>query len=224
MKRVIPDASRQVLHLLRGAIPAVTVATLVPLAIFYGVSAFLGLQAGIIASLTWAYVMLARQAMKSRRLSGLLMITAFTLTVRCVAWGVHRSAFTYFAVPVLETVGMGALFVVTLAVGKPLLVSLARDFVPSLGDHLNHGKHRPLVRHLSWVWGVVYLGSATTSAVLLETLNVRWFLILHQASGWIWTGSGVAVSVLYGRRRGKELLAVAMSGLNRAPDPAAAAA
>jgi hypothetical protein len=224
MKNVIHDAPRQVVRLLWGAVPAVTVATLIPLAVFYGVSAFFGLQAGIVASLAWAYGMLARQAMKSRRLSGLLILTAFTLTVRCVVWGVHRSAFTYFAVPVIETVGMGALFVVTLVVGKPLLVSLARDFVPSLGDHLTHGKHRHIVRHLSWVWGVVYLGSATTSAILLLTLNVHWFLLVHQASGWIWTGSGVAVSVLYGRRRGKELLAVAMSGLNRAPAAGAATA
>jgi hypothetical protein len=200
------------------------VATLIPLAAFYGVSAFLGLEAGIVASLAWAYTMLARQAIKSRRFSGLLVLTAFTLTIRCVAWGIHRSAFTYFAVPVIETVGMGALFVVTLVVGRPLLVSLARDFVPSLGDHLTHRDHRPLVRHLSWVWGLVYLGSAATSAVLLETLNVRWFLLLHQASGWMWTGSGLVVSVIYGQRRGKELLAIAMANLNHRPAVAAAGA
>lgn len=222
MTYVIPERPRRVLRLIWGAVPAVTIATLIPLAVFYGVSAFLGLQAGIVASLAWAYAMLAYQAVRSRRLSGLLVLTAFTLTVRSLAWGVHQSAFTYFVVPVIETVGTGALFVVTLALGRPLLVSLARDFVPSLGDHLTHHDHRPLVRHLSCLWGFVYFGSAATSAVLLETLDIKWFLLLHQASGWIWTGTGLAVSVLYGRKRAKELFAVALAGLSHKAAPVGA--
>jgi hypothetical protein len=153
--------------------------------------------------------MLGRQLLMSRRMSGLLMVTALTLTIRCIAWGVHQSTFTYFAVPVVETLGMGALFVITLALGRPLLVSLARDFVPSLGDHLGRVRYRLLVRRLSCLWGAVYLGSACTSAALLGTLNIHWFLLLHQASGWVWTGAGVAVSVAYGRRHGQELFVIA---------------
>ncbi|HEX6393180.1 MAG TPA: VC0807 family protein [Acidimicrobiales bacterium] len=200
---------RKVLRLVAGALPALLVATIIPLFLFYSISAAAGMKAGIIASLAWAYLMLGRQLLTSRRMSGLLMITAFTLTVRCVTWVVHQSTFTYFAVPIAETIGMGALFVVTFLMGRPLLVSLARDFVPSLGDHLTHEKHQRLVRHLSCVWGIVYLGSASTSAVLLLTQNIRWFLLLHQMSGWMWTGTGLTFSFLYGRRHAKELFALA---------------
>ena len=210
----------KVFRLISGALPALLVATIIPLSLFYVMSAAAGMKAGIVASLAWAYLMLGRQILVSRRMSGLLIITAFTLTIRCVTWVVHQSTFTYFAVPVVETIGMGALFVVTLAIGKPLLVNLARDFVPSLGDHLAHHKHQRLVRHLSCVWGLVYLGSACTSAVLLTTQNIHWFLLLHQMSGWIWTGSGLAISFLYGRRHAKELFSMATSGLR----PAALAA
>ncbi len=203
----------KVFRLLAGALPALLVATIIPLSLFYSVSAAAGMKAGIIASLSWAYLMLGHQIVTTRRMSGLLMITAFTLTVRCVTWVIHQSTFTYFAVPVAETIGMGALFVVTLALGRPLLVSLARDFVPSLGDHLSHDKHQRLVRHLSCAWGIVYLGSASTSAFLLLTQNIHWFLLLHQMSGWMWTGTGLVFSFLYGRRHAKELFAVATSGL-----------
>jgi hypothetical protein len=203
----------KVLRLVAGALPALLVATIIPLTLFYSVSAAAGMKAGIVASLAWAYLMLGRQILTTKRMSGLLVITAFTLTVRCVTWVIHQSTFTYFAVPVLETIGMGALFVVTLAMGRPLLVSLARDFVPSLGDHLSHDKHQRLVRHLSCVWGIVYLGSASTSAVLLITQNIHWFLLLHQMSGWMWTGTGLAFSFAYGRRHAKELFHVATSGL-----------
>ncbi|HET7523076.1 MAG TPA: VC0807 family protein [Acidimicrobiales bacterium] len=207
------SVARKVRHIVSGALPAMTVATVIPLSLFYGVSAFAGMKAGIVASLAWAYLMLGRQILLSRRMSGVLTITAFTLTVRCITWVVHQSAFTYFVVPVFETIGMSLLFVVTLALGRPLLVSLARDFVPSLGDRLSHSDHKRLVRDLSCVWGAVYLGSATSSAVLLQTQSMHLFLLLHQMSGWIWTGSGVLVTVLYARRHAQELMTVATSNL-----------
>jgi hypothetical protein len=213
---------RHALRIVRGAVPALMVATVIPLAIFYSVSAVAGMKPAIVASLAWAYAMLGRQAFSTRRVSGLLMITAFTLTVRCIAWVVHQSAFTYFAVPVLETLGMGALFVVTLAIGKPLLVSLARDFVPSLGEHLGGVTYRPLVRRLSLLWGLVYAGSAASSAALLTTQSIHWFLLLHQASGWVWTGTGLALSVVYGLRHGGDLVGIATGG--HRPRPAVAVA
>lgn len=208
-----PPVWRKMLHLLLGALPAITVATLVPLSLFYGVSAVAGMKAGIVASLAWAYLMLGRQIIRSRRMSGVLTITAFTLTIRCITWVVHQSAFTYFMVPVFETIGMSLLFVVTLALGRPLLVSLARDFVPSVGDRLEHSDHKRLVRDLSCVWGAVYLGSASSSAVLLSTQSMHLFLLLHQASGWVWTGSGMFVTFLYARRHAGELMTHATSGL-----------
>lgn len=200
---------RRVAHVVRGALPAVVTATVVPLALFYGVSAGAGMKAGIIASLAWAYLMLGRQLLASRRLSGLLMVTAFALTARCAAWAIHQSTFTYFFVPVVETVGMAGIFLVTLALGRPLLVSLARDFLPSLGDQLNHRSYRPMVRRLSWLWGAVNLGSAATSATLLTTQNLHLFLLFHSVSGWIWTGTGITVSFLYGRRHASDLFAFA---------------
>lgn len=208
-----PAVWRKMLHLLAGALPAMTIATIMPLSLFYAMSAVAGLKAGIVASLAWAYLMLGHQIIRSRRMSGLLMITAFTLTVRCVTWVVHQSAFTFFAVPVFETIGMSLLFVVTLALGRPLLVSLARDFVPSVGDRLQHSDHKRLVRDLSCLWGAVYLGSAASTAVLLNTQSIHLFLLLHQASGWVWTGSGMVATFFYVRRHAGELMTHATSGL-----------
>jgi hypothetical protein len=214
---MVSDTARQAARLVGGAAPAILVATVIPLALFYSLSAAAGMRAGIIASLAWAYLMLAGQMVVRRRISGLLVLTAVTLTIRCVTWVISQSTFTYFAVPVAETVFTAALFVGTLIIGRPLLVSLARDFVPSLGDHLRGDRHRRLVRDLSCVWGAVYMGSALTSGTILLTQNLHWFLLLHQAAGWVWTGSGILVSILYGRRHGKELVGLALGGLRPAP-------
>lgn len=203
----------RVVHVARGALPAVLTATLIPLGLFYAVSAVGGMKAGIIASLSWAYLVLARQLYTSRRASGLLTITAFTLTVRCITWGLHQTPFTYFSVPVAETVGIASLFLVTLVIGRPLLISLARDFVPALGDRLTDVSHRRLVRHVSCIWALVYLGSAATSATLLLTQNIHFFLLFHQASSWTWVAGGLAATFAYGRRHGQELVVLATTGI-----------
>jgi hypothetical protein len=207
------DSVRQTARLVAGAAPAVLVATVIPLTLFYSVSAWAGMQGGIIASLTWAYANLGRQFLVRRQMSGLLTLTSVTLTFRCVTYAVHQSPFTYFAVPVAETLATSLLFVGTMLIGRPLLVSLARDFVPSLGDHLGRHEHRRLVRDLSCVWGLVYLGSALSSGTILLTQSLHWFLLLHQASGWIWSGSGLAISFWYGRRYGMELIDLAKANL-----------
>lgn len=223
-----PSLLRRYAKLLWGAVPAITVATIIPLALFYGVSALTGsLKPGIIASLTWAWVMLIRQIMTKGRISGLLTLTAITLTIRCVTWALHQSTFTYFAVPVAETVVVGTLFVATMALGRPLLVNLAHDFVPSLAEHLAMDKYQPLVRRMSLLWGAVYLGSAATSAILLSTQSMHWFLLMHQFSGWMWTGSGIGLSMLYGRHHAKELFALVHAGVaapRTSPAPAPALA
>ena len=64
------------------------------------------------------------------------------------------------------------------------------------------------------MWGLVYLGSAATSAMLLTTQNIHWFLLFHQASSWTWVAAGLAVSFVYGRRHGKELLSLATAGIS----------
>jgi hypothetical protein len=202
------NSRRRAWHLLRGALPAVTTATLIPLALFYSLSAVAGMKVGIVASLTWAYLVLGRQLLTSRRISGLIIITAVTLTVRCVTWTFHQSTFTYFAVPIATTTAVSTLFVVSLAFGRPLLVSLARDFMPAVGDGLSHASHRRLVRHLSCLWGLIYLGNAASSATLLSTQSVHWYLLLHQLSGWLWTGTGLAISFTYTSRQAKGLFAL----------------
>jgi hypothetical protein len=211
-------------RLVWGAVPAITVATIIPMALFYGVTAVATIRWGIIASLTWAWLVLARQIIAKGRISGLLTLTAITLTIRCVTYAVHQSTFTYFAVPVAETVVVGTLFVATMAIGRPLLVNLAHDFVPSLGEHLGRDKYRPLVRRMSLLWGLVYLGSAATSATLLSTQSMHWFLLMHQFSGWTWTGIGIGLSVLYGRHHARELLALAHAGVSSAKSQAVAPA
>lgn len=209
----IADMWRSILNVARGAMPAVLVATLIPLALFYLVLSAGSILWAICISVVYAYGVAAYQHFRRRRVSGMLLMTVFMATVRGVTAVVSGHALMYFAIPVVETAGFGLMFLATMFSSEPLIVRLARDLVPGAADGL--AARRPLVRSLSLVWTVVYLGSGATTLALLTTTPMSVFLGAHTLTGWFWTGSGAVASVLICRARARGLLAAAAAGVAR---------
>src|SRR5438309_1464531 len=94
---------RSIVVLARGAMPALLVATIIPLALFY-----IALTAGsvlwaIAVSVVYAYGVAAYQHFRYRRVSGMLLMTVFMATVRAVTAVVSGHPLVYFAIPVVET-------------------------------------------------------------------------------------------------------------------------
>lgn len=209
-------AGRVARRLVLSALPAVTVATLIPLALFY-----IALVAGSVlwaigVSVAYAYGVAAYQYIRSGRVSGMLLVTMFTATIRAVAAAASGQVMVYFAVPVLETAGFGLMFALSMLTSEPLIVRLARDFVPHLADDL--ARRPALIRALSLIWTLTYMASGATTLVLLTTQSVAVYMGTHELAGWCWTGSGVALSVAICRRRARGLLAAALAHA----DPSAA--
>jgi intracellular septation protein A len=217
---VLRLAFARVRPLLWAALPAVTVATFIPLGLFYLALGLTSLPVAIGVSVVYAYSAAAYQWARSGRISGMLLITVFMVTVRAAAAAASGQTMVYFAVPVVETVGFGLLFSVSLLTREALIVRLARDVLPGLADDL--AARRGLVRSLSLVWTVTYVGSGATTLTLLATQPLTVYLGAHQLAGWCWTGSGIAVSVALCRWRARNLLSVAMRGNFAAPVPIAA--
>jgi hypothetical protein len=195
--------------LVRGALPAIAVATLIPLALFYLTLAAGSIVWAIGVSVLYAYGVAAMQYARNRRVSGMLLMTVFMVTVRAVAAAAAGRATLYFAIPVVETAGFGLMFVATLWSSQPLVVRLARDLVPHLADHL--ADKQTLVRGLSLVWMTTYLASAATTLALLTTVPLPVYMGAHQIAGWCWVGGAIAVSVNLCRRRGGASLSAALA-------------
>ncbi|HMC40058.1 MAG TPA: VC0807 family protein [Acidimicrobiales bacterium] len=194
--------------------PALLVATIIPLALFY-----IALTAGsvlwaIAVSVVYAYGVAAYQHFRYRRVSGMLLMTVFMATVRAVTAVVSGHPLVYFAIPVVETAAFGLMFVATMFSSEPLVVRLARDLVPGAADGL--AARRSLIRWLSVVWTVTYLGSGTTTFVLLTTTPMKVFVGAHTLTGWLWTGTGTAVTVLICRARAAGLLSSAIAAAHEA--------
>lgn len=185
--------------------PAVVVATLIPLALFYAALSLGSVMWAIGVSVVYAYGVAAYQHFRRHRVSGMLLVTVFMATLRAATAIVSGHALVYFAIPVVETAGFGLMFLATMFSSEPLVVRLARDLFPAAADGL--AARRPLIRALSLVWTVTYLGSGATTMVLLTTTPMRFFLGAHTLTGWMWTGSGAAASVLICRLRARGLLA-----------------
>jgi hypothetical protein len=202
----------------RGGWGIVVAGTVAPLAIFYIAMAAGGMAWGISLSLVWAAGAFAWSWFSRRQPSALLAVTGAMVLARAVTWVGGHSVFGYFAVPVAETVGMGLAFAITCWAGRPLLVALTKDFSPAIGSRLASVHYRHMVRRLSVVWAVAYVGSAVSSMSLLLWTSRPWFMALHQFSGWGWDVAALAASVLVAGEEGRSLLAEATSPV-KVPGP-----
>jgi hypothetical protein len=190
---------RTLISLLRGALPAVLVATLIPLAMFYTALAAGDVKWAIAVSVCYAYTVAAYQYLRRRRVSGMLLVTVFMATIRGVGAAVSGHPTFYFAIPVAETAGFGLMFLATMFSSEPLVVRLARDLVPHAADGI--AARRSLIKALSIVWTVTYLGSGATTLTLLATLPLPVYVGAHTLTGWMWTCSGAVTSVVLLTRR-----------------------
>jgi hypothetical protein len=199
---------------LSGAFPAVATATLIPLGLFYLTMAATSTSWAIIVSVLYAYAVAGVQLARRGRVSGMLLMTVFMVTMRAVAALASGQVVVYFAVPVAETAGFALLFVATMWSSEPLIIRLVRDLVPHAADEL--AGRRGLVRGLSLIWMATYLASGATTLALLATVPIPVYLGAHQLAGWIWFAIGLAVSVKLCHSRGDGLLHTCLRPANAA--------
>jgi intracellular septation protein A len=199
--------ARTIIGLIRGALPALAVATIIPLCLFYLAMMLRSVDTAIVVSVVYAYSVGLWQLRRRRRVSGMLLITMFTVTIKGVAVLASGQPFFYFLAPVIETMGFGLLFVGSLLSRESLIVRLARDVVPCVAEDL--AERTCFCRLLSVVWAVTYLGSGVTTFFLLISQPVAVYMAAHQLTGWAWDGIGLAASLLLCQWRAQGLLAAA---------------
>jgi hypothetical protein len=174
--------------------------------LFYAAMALSGrVQAAIVVALAWSCAAFFVHYRRHGRVGGLITITLIMTVLRVASSLAAGSTFLYFAVPIAGTGGFALSFLSSLFFGEPLVVRLARDFVPSLAADL--AERRRLVVCLSVVWASVYLASGMTAFLLLTTQSTTVYVGVHVIAGWVWVAAGLGVSSALCRRMAKELLA-----------------
>jgi hypothetical protein len=210
--------TRSVLRVVtRRALPHVFEATLAPAALFYICLIAFGTWVAFVAALWWSYGAIVRRKVLRRGVPPILVLSTVALTVRTLVAIASGSTFIYFFQPVLGTVAMAGVFLGSLAIGRPLVGTLAADFWPMPADVAAHPAVLRLFRVLTVLWACVNLASASVTFVLLLTMPVSHFVPAKTVSGYVITVAGViatvSLSVATARRHGIVRAATSLSTL-----------
>lgn len=190
----------RVRSMLRHALPYVIEGTLLPVIVFYVALYLSDVWGAIIAALIWSYLGLARRALARKRMSGLLVVTALTLTVRFFVSFFSGSVTVYFLQPAAANLAVAATLLASVWTGKPLLERLAGDFVP-LDDSLTD---RPCIRgffrKISLLWAVVLIAHTVLGVWMLYSMSIETYVLVKSIQNAAVKGGMILVSIWMFRR------------------------
>ncbi|MCU7724270.1 hypothetical protein ODJ79_11140 [Actinoplanes sp. KI2] len=166
-QEIVVDLGRLRPQLVRGV--RVFVETIaVPTLLLYVLLQTAGLAWALSAVIGWCALVLALRRVLGHPLPSTLLLSAGMLCGRAALALVLSSALVYVLQPVVGSALLGVLFLASAAIGRPVTVRLARDFV-SLPAHLfQHDGIRRLFTRVTVAWGVSRLLDAAMSLGLLH--------------------------------------------------------
>jgi hypothetical protein len=198
----------------RKSTPHLIEATFVPAALFYFFMAVSGVWMALAAALVWSYGALARRLLSHKGIPPILLLALVGLTARTVAAVASGSTFVYFLLPILGTVAVGLLFLLSLF-GNPLIHRLAADFCPLTPEIEARPAVIRLFRRLTMLWAAVNLVNAGATFLLLISLPLAAFVAAKTLTCLIITVTGVVITVSWSVRtaHGEDLLSGGPTGL-----------
>lgn len=204
-------------ELARHAVPNILEGTVVPVAIFLLTLKLLGVWGAVAGGLLWAYGNIARRVLTRRRVPGILVLGALTLTARTALALGTGSVFVYFLQPTLGTALVAAAFLLSVPIGRPLAQRLASDFCPIPTEVMADRRVRRFFLNISLLWAFTQFANAGITLWLLLSQSVGTFVVAKTFVSVCLTGGAIVVSTLYFRRsmtrhgilrrRGAELVA-----------------
>src|SRR3954452_3344495 len=123
--------------------------TVAPLGAFYLALMTLGLTWAFISGLALCYGTVALRLIRRQKVPALLLLAVALITARAVIGLATGSVFLYFLQPSLGNFAIGALFLGTVAIGRPIIAKLAGEFCGSPQEVVGHHRLRTFFRQAS---------------------------------------------------------------------------
>jgi hypothetical protein len=183
------------LTVVRRCGPHLIEATVIPAALFYSCLMVAGLGAAYVVAISWSYAAVGRRVVRHLPVPPLLVLGIIGITVRTLVAVISRSSFIYFFQPILATVAMGCVFLISVGVGRPLIGSLANEFWAITPEMMDRPAVLRLFRNLTLLWAGVNLASAALTMCLLLSLPLGAFVAVKQLSGFAISAGAVFVTV-----------------------------
>jgi hypothetical protein len=180
---------------LRRSGPHLIEASVIPTALFYACLVIAGLGAAYASALLWLYAAVGLRLARHHPIPPLLVLAVIGITVRTTIAVASGSSFFYFAQPVANSVVMTGVFLVSIAVGRPLIEQLALEFWPLTPELLALPSVSRLLRGLTYLWAGVNLAIALTTLSLLVCLPLATYVAVKQLASLAITGVGIAITI-----------------------------
>jgi hypothetical protein len=195
---VIPEI--RVRQLIRRGGASLVEGSLVPSVLLAGALQLAGFRTAVVVTLVASFAVAIYRQRSVGRVSGILVLSLLTLTVRTAFAVATGSATFYFLQPVVATVLVGGAFAASALVGRPLAWRLASDFVAIPDQALDHPHVGAFFRRLSFMWSGVQLTKAVVTVWLLWTVPLAQFVLLKGLLSIVLVGGAIGGSLLWFRR------------------------
>jgi intracellular septation protein A len=174
--------------------------TLAPLAVFYTALVTLGLHWAFVCGMGLWYLTLGYRLVRRQKIPAMLLVGTALVTARGVIGLVTGSAFLYFLQPSLGNFAIGALFLGTVAFGRPLAARLGEEFCAIPKEVTGHHRLRGFFKRVSLLWAFVFCWNGAVAIWMLVSVPVQQYLLISFSSSTTVILLAITVSVWYFRR------------------------
>jgi hypothetical protein len=184
----------------RKGLPNLIEATIIPAILFYVLVVTVSGAAAMIGALAWAAVAVGRRLVTRSPIPSILILATLGLVVRTIVGLLSGSMFFYFLQPLATTVALGALFLGSALIGRPVISRLAHDFCPIGAEVADRPAVTQLFVGLTILWAGVHLLTAATTFGMLVTLPVPTFIVLKTLTSFGITIAAIVLTVTWSIR------------------------
>ena len=198
----LPELSKRtiVASVVKRGGPRLLEASFIPTALFYTALTFGSIGIAYLVAIAWTYGCLGRRLWMGAPVTGVLVLASVGITIRTALAVGSGSTFVYFAQPIIGTVITAGVFLVSIALGRPLIGKLATDFWPITPEQSELPRVRRLMTGLTVLWAGVNMATASVTLVLLLSLDLTTFLAAKQLTGLAITTTAIAVTIAWSHR------------------------
>lgn len=174
--------------------------TLAPLVVFYVALVTLGHTWAFISALALCYLMVAIRLVRRQGVPAMLLLGVVLMTARAAIALATGSIFLYFLQPSLGNFAIGALFLGTVALGRPLVGRLAGEFCGIPAEVVSHHRLRAFFRQVSLIWATVFCVNGAVAIWMLVSVPIGQYLVISTSSSTGVILLGIATSLWLFRR------------------------
>jgi hypothetical protein len=168
--------------LARRGLPQFAAEGFAPIVVFYGAWRLSGLTAGVLAATACAGAVLAWQ-IRSGRDGTLARLALLFVAIQALVGLASHSATVYLAQPVVLSAAWGIAYLVSAAIGRPLIAVFANAWYPFPPAFRASAPYRREFGFQSLVWGVFCLARAALRLAMLLASGVGGFVLVSVVTG-----------------------------------------